>query len=337
MLLAVDLGTTNCKVLVLDPACRIVDSARLEYPVSTPRQDWAEQDPEIWWGAVSQAIRAVASRVGKGRIRAIGLSGQMHGLVALDGRAKVLRPAILWNDQRAEAQCQEVYAAVGGAQALAGLTNNAMLPGYVGGKLLWLREREPEVFAQIRSILLPKDYIRFRLCGEQCTDLSDASGTGLLDVRRRAWATGLLDTLGIPGAWLPRCVDAQQVAGGLLPGVAEELGLPAGIPVVAGGGDAVMQTVGAGVLTEQDVLVVIGTGGNVTTTVRECPPLPAPNAQVFCHVIPDAWVTLGVTLNAGNALKWYRDLPSEEARSPGGGRWPGGYAALTQLAEYSHL
>ncbi len=335
MLLAVDLGTTNCKVLVLDPACRIVESARLEYPLSTPRQAWAEQDPAAWWGAVSQAIRAVTSRIDKASIRAIGLSGQMHGLVALDGRGRVLRPAILWNDQRAEAQCREIYAAVGGQAALAALTNNAMLPGYVGGKLLWLRAHEPEVFAQIRTILLPKDYLRYRLCGECCTDISDASGTGLLDVRRRVWATGLLDVLGIPAAWLPTCLESQQVAGTLQPGAAEEIGLPAGIPVVAGGGDAVMQTVGAGVLTEEDVLVVIGTGGNVTTTVKECPPLPAPNTQVFCHVIPDAWVTLGVTLNAGNALRWYRDLSAEKGGAAGAGRWGGGYEALTRLAGLS--
>jgi xylulokinase len=332
MLLAVDLGTTNCKALVLDPACRVVESARFEYPISTPRQDWAEQDPELWWGAVRQAIRAVASRVDSASIRAIGLSGQMHGLVALDGQGRVLRPAILWNDQRAESQCRDVYAAVGGPEALAALTDNAMLPGYVGGKLLWLREHEPEIFAQVRSILLPKDYIRYRLSGERCTDFSDASGTGLLDVRRRTWASGLLDTLGIPSTWLPTCLDAQQVAGQLLAGVAAELGLPAGIPVVAGGGDAVMQTVGAGVLTDEEVLVVIGTGGNVTTTVRECPQLPAPNAQVFCHVIPGAWVTMGVTLNAGNALRWYRDLSATEGPAPGGGRWSGGYGALADLA-----
>jgi len=308
MILAIDLGTTNCKVIALDAACRLVDSARLEYPISIPRQGWSEQEPETWWVAVSRAIRAVASRVENRCIRAIGLTGQMHGLVALDAGRKVLRPAILWNDQRAEPHCQEVYAAVGGREALAALTNNAMLPCYVGGKLLWLREHEPDVFARIRSFLLPKDYVLFKLSGECSTDQSDASGTGLFDVRKRTWAKGLLDLLEVPDAWLPTCLASDEIAGRLQPSVADELGLPAGIPIIAGGGDAVMATVGANTLSDEDVLVVIGTGGNVTTTVRACPPLPGPNIQVFCHAVRGRWVAYGVTLNAGIALKWYRDL-----------------------------
>ena len=335
MILAIDLGTTNCKVLALDAACRIVHSARLEYPISSPRQGWAEQDPERWWGAVSDAIRAVVSEMKTGSITAIGVSGQMHGLVALDGRSHVLRPAILWNDQRAESQCQDIYAAVGGKDALANLTNNAMLPGYVGGKLLWLRQHEPDVYAQIRSILLPKDYIVHRLCGEWSTDESDASGTGLFDVRARTWAKTLLDQLELPDSWFPPCLESRQVAGRLQRGVADELGLTAGTPIIAGGGDAVMQTVGAGVLTEQEVLVVIGTGGNVTTTVGECPRLPGPNTQVFCHVVPDRWVILGVTLNAGNALRWYRDLSLDEERGLSGRNGADSYAALAGRAATS--
>lgn len=330
MILAVDLGTTNCKALTLDADCRIAHSARLEYPVSTPREGWAEQDPETWWSAVAGAVRLVASRAGKGAIRAIGLSGQMHGLVALDGRRRVLRPAILWNDQRAGPECREITAAAGGAKALAALTDNAMLPGYVGGKLRWLRAHEPEVFARIRSFLMPKDYLRLRLCGEAGTDLSDASGTGLFDVRARTWSRRLVDLLELPEAWLPRCLESQAIAGALRPEVAEELGLEPGIPVVAGGGDAVMQTVGAGVLGEGEVLVVMGTGGNVTTTSGACPDMPGPNTQIFCHVVPGRWVAMGVTLNAGNALRWYRDLSAA-----GGGNVKRGYAELAHLAESS--
>lgn len=335
MILAVDVGTTNCKALILDQECRVVHSARIEYAVSSPRQGWAEQDPEIWWTAVSQTIRAVTARVDGRSITAIGLSGQMHGLVALDGAGKVLRPAILWNDQRAEPQCREIYSAVGGRERLLALTNNSMLPGYLGGKILWLQTNEPAIFSQVKSILLPKDYIRFKLCGESATDVSDASGTGLFDVRSRKWAKGLLDSLGIPGSWLPQCLESGEVVGCIHPRVAEELGLAAEIRIIAGGGDAVMQTVGAGVLTERDVLVVIGTGGNVTTSVNECPRLPGPNTQAFCHVLPDKWVTLGVTLNAGNSLKWYRGLSQTEENPHSGQQGTDSYAALTGKAESS--
>lgn len=329
LVLSIDLGTTNCKVVVLDPSCKIVESARLQYPISLPRQGWAEQDPETWWKAVSEGVRAVASRIDRGSVKAIGLSGQMHGLVALDGAGTVLRPAILWNDQRAESQCEDIYTTVGGREALAALTNNAMLPCYVGGKLLWLRESEPDVFAQMKSILLPKDYILFRLSGERSTDLSDASGTGLFDVRARTWSRELLDTLGIPSGILPTCLASHQVAGRLRPKVADELGLMTGTPIVAGGGDAVMATVGANALTEKDVLVVIGTGGNVTTTVDTCPTLPGPSTQVFCHVLPEKWVAYGVTLNAGNALKWYRDLSPREGHLS---RGIDSYAELSERA-----
>ena len=335
MILAVDLGTTNCKVLALDHSCRIIHSARLEYPIASPRQGWAEQNPEAWWDAVRSAVRSVASKAGGQQINVIGISGQMHGLVALDGGGKVLRPAILWNDQRAEAHCQQVYAATGGREGLAALTNNAMLPGYVGGKLLWMREKEPDTFARVRTILLPKDYILHRMCGEYSTDVSDASGTGLFDVRARTWARGLLDTLGIPEAWLPRVRESREMAGTLRREAAEELGLAEGTPIIAGGGDAVMQTVGAGVLTEREVLVVIGTGGNVTTTVTACPQLPGPNTQVFCHVIPDAWVALGVTLNAGNALKWYRNLSFATERFTTAKDGDDAYAALADRAAES--
>jgi xylulokinase len=228
MILAVDLGTTNCKVLALDPSCRIIHSTRLEYSIVSPRQGWAEQDPEAWWSTVRSAVRSVASKTGGKQIDVIGISGQMHGLVALDGGRKVLRPAILWNDQRAEAQCQQVYSIAGGREGLASLTNNAMLPGYVGGKLLWVKENEPDIFARIRTILLPKDYILYRMCGEYGTDVSEASGTGLFDVRARTWAHGLLDIMGIPEGWLPGVHESREVAGALRREAAEELGLAEG-------------------------------------------------------------------------------------------------------------
>jgi xylulokinase len=318
MILAVDIGTTTCKTVVLDDKCKIVDKEGVEYSFLTPRSGWAEHDPEAWWGVVRRSIRAVVARVGKERIEAIGLSGQMHGLVAMDGSGQPLRPAILWNDQRAVQQCKAIYDRVGGRRRLLELTNNAMLSGYVGGKILWMRECEPESYERIKMILMPKDYIRYRLTGEYATDYSDASGTGLFDVRSCAWSKALLDDLDIPESLLPVCHGSSEILGTVLPSVADDLGLAAGTKVVAGGGDAVIQTVGAGTLGDSDVLAIIGTGGNVTMTVSACPQSPSPSTQVFCHVVPGKWVTMGVTLNAGNSLKWYRDTFGAPPTAGGG-------------------
>ncbi|MGA2547719.1 MAG: xylulokinase [Rectinemataceae bacterium] len=333
MILAIDLGTTTCKTIILDENCRIVEKKTLEYAFSSPREGWAEQDPEDWWVAVSHSVRAVMARTSRADISAVGLSGQMHGLVALDGAERVIRPAILWNDQRAESQCRDIYAKAGGRAGLLAHTNNAMLPGYVGGKILWLRENEPENFGRLEKILLPKDYIRYRLTGEFATDVSDASGTGLFDVRSRRWAKGLLDELKIPEELLPRSHDSNEVLGTILPEVADELGLAPSTKVVAGGGDAVMQTVGSGTLGDRDVLAIIGTGGNVTMTVPTCPQAPGPTTQVFCHVVPGKWVSMGVTLNAGNSLKWFRDLFGTVRGASGDGK--DAYALLSEEAETS--
>lgn len=307
MILAVDIGTTTCKAVVIDETCKVLDQQSVEYSFSSPAPGRAEQDPEDWWKAVCLAVRAVVSRVGKDRIEGVGLSGQMHGMVVLDQARRPLRPAILWNDQRSVAQCQGVYQAVGGREGLLALTNNSMLPGYLGGKLLWLRDFEPDNFAKAGCILLPKDYIRLRMTGHVATDHSDASGTGLFDVRTQTWATKLLNMLEVPVRLLPQSLRSTEVAGKLLPQAAEDLGLQSGLPVTVGGGDAVVQTVGAGTLNDSDLLVIIGTGGNVTISMSTCPTKPGPSTQVFCHVIPDRWVSMGVTLNAGNSLKWYRE------------------------------
>jgi xylulokinase len=305
--LAVDLGTTSCKTILLDDAGAIRHQAAREYPLVLPQPGWAEQEPQTWWRAVAESIRQVAGCIDPAAVQAIGLSGQMHGLVLLDDRAEVLRPAILWNDQRSAPQCQAIYEAAGGPQGLLAHTNNAMLPGYTGGKILWVREHEPEVYRRIAHLLLPKDYIRWRLCGQIATDDSDASGTGLFDVRKRRWAGALLDRLEIPHGWFPRVLPAAEVAGRLQAGTAAELGLPTGLPVIAGGGDAVVQTVGSGAVDSDTVLVVIGTGGNVTVSLPDCTPNPEGRLQSFCHVLPDQWVAMGVTVTAGSSLRWFRD------------------------------
>lgn len=306
-ILAIDVGTTNCKTVVVDERLSTVARRVVEYTVSAPQPGWAEQHPDVWWNAVRESVRDVVAAVGADNIQAIGLSGQMHGLVLLDRNGAVLRPAILWNDQRCFVECDDVYGAVGGKAGLLRHTNNPMLPGYTGGKILWVRRHEPAIYAQIAAVLLPKDYIRYRLTGLLGTDVSDASGTGLFDVRRRQWATDLLDALDISARWLPPVHESADVVGGVTEAVAADTGLKAGTPVVAGGGDAVMQTVGAGAVDDHVALIVIGTGGNVTVSVPTCVDNPDAKLQVFCHVIPGRWTAMGVTLSAGSSLKWYRD------------------------------
>lgn len=305
--LALDLGTTNCKALLLDQDLAIVDKATHEYSVTVPRPGWAEQAPEMWWNAVRETVSCITARIDPAQIVMVGLSGQMHGLVALDAQEEVLRPAILWNDQRSAPQCRAVYEQLGGKDGLLSHTNNPMLPGYTGGKLLWVREHEPELYAQIATVLLPKDYIRYRLSGELATDVSDASGTGLFDVRERRWAAGLLDKLNLPSGWFPAVYESGAVVGEIRDEPAAQLGLRPGTPVIAGGGDAVMQAVGGGAVNSDVVLVVIGTGGNVTVSTPRAIDNHAASLQVFCHVLPEQWVAMGVTLAAGSSLKWLRD------------------------------
>ena len=335
MMLAVDLGTTNCKVLILDAACRILESARLEYPIFDALDpDWSEQDPETWWSAVSQAIRMVASRAGAKRASGpIGLSGQMHGLVALDGRGKVLRPAILWNDQRSESQCREIYAAVGGKQALAALTNNAMLPGYVGGKL-------PLVPGARAGDLRPDPGPSYCPRTTSCTGCAEsvaricrmrpAPGSSTSD--GGPWSTELVDRPEASRArGSPHASSRSRWPGGYCRPWRRSSGCVRGSRWSPAVETPSMQTVGAGVLTQERFA-----GGDWHRRQRDdhrprsCPSLPGPNTQVFCHVIPEAWVALGVTLNAGNALKWYRDLSAEEASFSGAGRWNGRYGRRTR-------
>lgn len=305
--LAVDLGTTNCKTLLIDESLHVIEKVTREYGLSVPQPGWSEQNPEDWWIAVKESIQAVTAKADSQRIHVVGISGQMHGLVLADTNHNILRPAILWNDQRGAAQCDEIYAIAGGKSGLLPYTNNPMLPGYTGGKILWVRDNEPEIHEQIARFLLPKDYLRYRLTGEYATDVSDASGTGLFDVRNRIWAHDLITKLGIPTSWFPTAYESTEFVGSITTAAAAETGLRVGTPVIAGGGDAVMQTVGGGSVNSDVVLLVIGTGGNVTVSTPK--PIDNPNAslQVFCHVLPDQWTAMGVTLNAGNSLKWFRD------------------------------
>ena len=309
LLIGIDVGTSGCKSLLIDNQGAVVARASEEYPLSTPQPGWSEQDPDHWWGAVKRTIKRVLEDIHSVTdIKAIGLSGQMHGLVVLDKDSKVIRPCILWNDQRTEKQCQEIYEQVGGVKELLQLTNNRMLPGYTGGKVLWVREEEPLYYEKIRMMLNPKDYIRFCLTGEYATEVSDASGTGLFDVRNRKWSYRLLEILEIPKEWLPRCFESSEVSGKLSDRMAKELGLPGELPVVGGGGDAVVQTTGTGLIEPGILGTTIGTAGNVTMALDRCCNNPEGRLQVFCNNMPDKWHVMGVTLAAGGSLRWFRDV-----------------------------
>ena len=306
LLLGIDIGTTACKTVLVDQAGRIVDSQSEGYPLYSPRHGWSEQVPEDWWSAASQTVQRLMGRHPEAAqsLAGIGLSGQMHGLVPLDRDGQVIRKAILWNDQRTEAQCEQIHAKAGGAEGLLGLTNNRMLPGYTGGKILWLRQQEPRNYERMDKFLNPKDYIRLRLTGELATEVTDASGTGLFDVRARVWSRALFNLLEIPEALAPTCYESVRVSGTVRAPIAEALGLPKGVPVVGGGGDAVIQTLGTGVTTSDVLMTTIGTAGIISTAYESFRDNPQGKLQVFCNVIPGRWHAMGVTLAAGGSLAW---------------------------------
>lgn len=311
--IGIDIGTSGCKSIIIDERGRVEAEASCGYPLSTPQPGWCEQDPEDWWQAVKLTLRGLLRDFHSvSDIACIGLSGQMHGMVLLDEHGKTLRPCIIWADQRTTEQCQEIYDRVGGPEELLKLTNNRMLTGYTGGKILWVREHEPAIFEKARMILNPKDYIRFRLTGDYATEVSDASGTGLFDVRRREWSYRLLSILDIPKGLLPECHESTEIVGRLTNTIAREFGLPVGLPVVGGGGDAVIQSVGSGLVREGTLGATIGTGGQICAVLDRYRDNPEGKLQLFCSVIPEKWHAMGVMLTAGGALKWLKDLLYED-------------------------
>ena len=313
----IDIGTSGCKSIIADEMGNVIAAETVEYPLYTPQPGWAEQDPSDWWeGTVKSMRRAIEkSGIDPKQIAGVGLSGQMHGMVALDKNSNVIRRAILWNDQRTGKQCKEVVDAAGGEEGLLGLTNNLMLPGYTGGKILWLRENEPELYEKVKIILNPKDYIRYLLTGEYATEVSDASGTGLFDVRKRCWCDKLISLLKIPRDILPKCYESIETTGRLTRKASMETGLPEGLPVVGGGGDAVIQTTGMGLIKEGILGITIGTSGIAAMGLDSFKSNPGGRLQVFCNNAPDIWHVMGVTLSAGGSYQWYRNRLCEAERS----------------------
>jgi xylulokinase len=307
--IGIDVGTTGARAVAVDTEGQVVATRSVGYPLLTPRPQWTEQDPDAWWRATREALGAVASacREASAEIAGIGLTGQMHGSVFLDREGEVIRPALLWNDQRTGRQCEEITARVG-AERLVEIAGNPALTGFQAPKVLWLRDEEPEHFARVAHVLLPKDFVRYRLAGELATDASDAAGTLFLDLRARDWSAEVLEALEVPAAWLPPVVESPERTGAVRVGVADELGLPAGLPVAAGGGDNAAAAIGTAVTTAGVMSSSIGTSGVLFAHSDACAVDPSGRIHAFAHSVPDRYCLLAVTLSAGGSLRWWRDL-----------------------------
>ena len=312
-LVGIDVGTSGTKAIVADQTGRVLASSTKTYPLNTPRPGWAEQDPADWWQAVTDALNEILPGVDKEKLLGVSFSGQMHGLVALDGEMNVIRPAILWCDQRTQKQCDWLTAQAGGLEKLLSYTNNQMLTGYTGGKILWLRDEEPENFARMVRFVCPKDYIRFRICGAADTDVSEASGTGFFDTRNRRWCRELIDIAGLDFSIFPEAHESIELAGHVTQEAAQATGLPEGLNVYYGGGDAVIQAVGSGLVAPGTLGVVVGTSGNVSMGLDRYYDNPKGMLQMFCSNEPGAYMTFGCTLTAGGAYQWYRNTLCENA------------------------
>lgn len=307
--LGIDIGTSATKTIAIDERGTVLAGASAEYPCDYPKPGWSEQDPELWWAATKTTVRQVLQKSGlkPAEIAGVGLSGQMHGSVFLDESGRAVRPALLWNDQRTGAQCDEIERRAGGREALVKLTANRALTGFTAPKILWLREHEPAAWERVRKVLLPKDYIRYRLTGEFATEVSDASGTLLLDVANRRWSRELLSKLDLDPSLLPVCGESFEVSGKVSKLGAEATGLAEGTRVVGGAGDQPAGAVGNGIVRPGSVSATMGTSGVVFAHTEKPGFDPLGRLQRGCHAVPGAWHVMGVVLAAGGAFQWFRD------------------------------
>ena len=313
LFLGIDVSTTSAKALLIDNRGDVVATASTPLKLSTPKPLWSEQDPQEWWLGVAASLRKVfqSGPFDKASVAAVGLTGQMHGLVLLDEAGCVLRPAILWNDQRTGVQCEEIHRRVG-KERLIQITGNLALTGFTAPKILWVQQNEPDIYVKARHVLLPKDYIRYRLTGEFAMDKADGSGTILFDLKKRNWSTEILSALGIPVEWMPPTFEGPEFTGTVLPGAAAETGLKVGIPVAAGGGDQAAQAVGVGAVEPGVVALTVGTSGVVFATTPSALIEPEGRLHAFCHAVPGMWHFMGVMLSAAGSLQWYRDTLAPE-------------------------
>lgn len=306
--LGIDVSTTATKALLINSAGEVVGVAATEYPFETPHPLWSEQHPSLWWDGAVKSIRALLekTKVDPENIGGVGLTGQMHGLVLLDQNGEVLRPAILWNDQRTQAQCDEIHAKIGKEHFIE-LSGNLALTGFTAPKILWVQQNEPEIYAKTRHILLPKDYVRLKLSNAYGMDKADGAGTVLLDLKTRDWSPEILQALNIPNEWLPKLYEGPEITGQVTAEAAAVTGLRAGTPIMAGGGDQAAQAVGVGAISEGIVALTLGTSGVVFAS-SDAPYIePAGRLHAFCHSVPGKWHLMGVMLSAAGSLRWYRD------------------------------
>lgn len=337
-LLGIDLGTSGTKTVLFRPDGTAVASATVEYPMAQPQNGWAEQQPEHWWLAARDTIRSVLARGGvePAQVKALGISGQMHGLVMLDEAGQVLHPAILWCDQRTAEECREITEIIG-AEELIRITANPALTGFTLSKVVWMRKHHPDLFAKCRHILLPKDYLRYRLTGDFVSEVSDASGMQMMDVPRRTWSTELLNKLDIPTEWLPRLVESPEVTGHLTREAAEATGLTMDTVVVGGAGDNAAAAVGTGVVADGKAFTTIGTSGVVFAHTDALRIDPQGRVHTFCAAVPGTWHVMGVTQGAGLSLKWFRDQFCQAEKDTAAAMGIDPYELMNQAAAQSPI
>ncbi len=310
----VDVGTSGVKCIIIDEKGAVISSVTKSYPLSIPQTGWSEQDPADWWIGTQKAMKqAIAdSGVDNKDITALGFSGQMHGLVAMDKENKVLRPAILWNDQRTQAECDEIIESAGGLEKLLSYSNNTMLTGFTGGKILWVKNNEPEIYKKIENFFMPKDYIRYLFTDKIMTEASDGSGTGLFDVEKRDWNFDLIEKVGLKKDYFVDCIESDELAGYVTEKAAELTGLAAGTKVYAGGGDAVIQNTGMGIVEEGTVGLIIGTSGIVAMALDGYGKNEGGKLQFFCNNAKNKWSAFGCQLSSGGSLEWFKENLSDK-------------------------
>ncbi len=335
LFLGLDVSTTGAKALLIQASGEVVGSATTPLPLATPRPLWSEQEPNDWWDGIVHSIRAALSQASAAgeEVEAIGLTGQMHGLTLLDENGEVLRPAILWNDQRTGAQCAEIRSRMGGSAHLIKVTGNDALTGFTAPKILWVREHEPEVYTKVAQILLPKDFIRYQLTGEYGCDKAGGAGTILFNLKARDWSTEVLEALDIPAHWLPPTHEGPEITGTVTTATAELTGLRPGTPVVGGGGDQAAGAVGVGAVEPGIVSLVLGTSGVVFATTGRPFIEPEGRLHAFCHAVPETWHLMGVMLSAAGSLQWFKDtlapnLSFDELLAPAADIEPGAEGLL---------
>lgn len=306
--IGIDVGTSSLKALALGTDGSVIASSGVEYEYESPRPGWAQCNPEVWWVGACKALRALTSdpRIAGSPIAAVGLAGQMHGLVLVDADGVPTTPALMWNDQRTHEQCERMERELT-SKCILEWTGNRLFPGLTAPKLLWIRANDPDALSRAKHMMLPKDFVRFKLSGEFHTDVADASGTALFDCRSRCWSQEMCAALNVPEALLPQAFESPVVTARVTAQGSNASGIPVGTPIIAGAGDQAAQAVGTGIVHEGQVSCTIGTSGVIFAATNSWRPAPAGVLHAFCHAVPQRWHLMGVTLCAGGSLRWFRD------------------------------